>query len=154
MGNGGRPARKPDNSSHLWADCLDHCGSLDVSQPYVFPRPVTGIALPFYAERKQTASGSDSELTPRSPQHLLTIDILWTVTCTVTPTWSGPRHRSRGKLSSSESCLGEKQSKIVSNRDSPCIWCTDFRVKAKRKLRLWCWIDNGMQGKIITQKKS
>jgi hypothetical protein len=46
-GGKGRLARKADNLTAI-CELSIKCGSLDVSQPYGLPRPVTGIALPFY----------------------------------------------------------------------------------------------------------
>jgi hypothetical protein len=45
-GGKGRPARKADNFTAV-RRLSRICGSLDVSQLYGPPRPVTGIALPF-----------------------------------------------------------------------------------------------------------
>jgi hypothetical protein len=46
-GGYGRPARKADSLSSVSRLSIK-CGSLDVSHLYGLPRPVTGIALPFY----------------------------------------------------------------------------------------------------------
>jgi hypothetical protein len=50
-GGKGLPARKADNLTASFEPIVRRCGSLDVSEPYGPPRPVTGIALPFYPMR-------------------------------------------------------------------------------------------------------
>jgi hypothetical protein len=45
-GSKGRPARQADNLPPSVSRLSRTCGSLDVSQPYESPRPVTGITLP------------------------------------------------------------------------------------------------------------
>jgi hypothetical protein len=46
---GGQSARKANNLTAICEPTVYRkSGSLDVSQPYGFPRPVTGIALPYF----------------------------------------------------------------------------------------------------------
>jgi hypothetical protein len=48
-GGKGRPSvRKADNFTAICEPIAYKCGSLDISQPYGPPRPVTEIVLPFY----------------------------------------------------------------------------------------------------------